>query len=212
MKITLNNLLLQLIQHAPELAKSFRPPISEKVLIDLELSINQRLPDDLRQMYLMHDGCDFEWGSGAIGLFGRHQWWPVKDLRERWHETWQCFDQSDPYGSDETEWAKLPLRPWTSAPPSWIPIGVIPSYASCTISIDMLPGPGGTVGQIVAESIHAMSQGIFANSLTDYFTSLMEGLKTGSLKAVTDPDTKDQYWGYASRARFLAPGDRNVFG
>jgi cell wall assembly regulator SMI1 len=76
----------------------------------------------------------------------------------------------------------------------------------------MLPGPSGKKGQIVVESIHAMAKGIFANSLSEYIASLIQGLQSGSLKVITDPDTQDQYWGYTSGNRFLAPGDRDVFG
>jgi cell wall assembly regulator SMI1 len=204
----------QLSIHAPALAATLRVGASESMLNTFEGEIGQRLPPDVRAAYQWHNGCDYEQSGNnrTIGLFGRHQWCPIEKVIELWDENNHNFDSNDPYFYDEDQWDNLPLRPWTSTPPSWIPIGLIPSYQSCTISIDMLPGPSGKVGQIVAESIHAMSKGIFANNIYDYFFSLAKGLRSGSIIVITNPDTQDQYWGYTSGNRFLAPGDRDVFG
>ena len=203
----------QLQIHAPELAASLQPGVSESALTAFEGRIGQRLPEDVREAYLRHDGCRYKDSYDRLGLFSTDQWLPLSEVSELWQHNWEWFDDSDPYFYEEAsgEWAQLPLRPWQRPPPQWVPIGRLLGEASM-IHIDLLPGPLGTVGQMVGQSYSSMSTGIFASSLGAYLLYLVEGLESGAIAVNVFPHTTVQFWDRIDGAEFRPPGCVSVFG
>ena len=203
----------QLQIHAPELAANLQPGVSESALTSFEGRIGQRLPDDVREAYLRHDGCRYTDAYDRLGLFGNRQWLPLGEVSEVWQSNREEFDDSDPYFYEEASghWAHLPVRPWQSPPPQWVSIGRVLGEPSM-IHIDLLPGPLGTVGQMVSQNYSSMSSSIFARSLGAYLLYLVEGLESGAIAVNVFPHTTVQFWDRIDGAEFRPPGCVSVFG
>ena len=203
----------QLEIHAPELATSLRPGVGEVALATFEEGIGQRLPDDLREAYLRHDGCDHMRRTGAIGLFGTYRWLPLGEVCADWQRSRGGFDESDPYFYDREDggWETLPIRPWQYPPPQWIPLGGCVGVPA-RLYIDMLPGPLGTAGQVVGQDVDSMSTFVFCSSLAEYLLYLLDGLERGIVGVISIPGTQEQDWVRNDKTPFIPPGCVGVFG
>ena len=200
----------QLEADAPELLDRLRPGISEPTLNAFEIEIGQPLPDDVRTAYLRHDGCKLT-SHDEVGMFGRFNWLSVDQIRETWLLSLENYDPSDPYFYEDDQWCDLPIRPWCSAPPAWIPVAKGIGFAGF-VYVDLLPGPTGRLGQLIGEDIHGMSKWVVATSLTEYITHLSSELECGRVHVFTNRDTQQQNWRCTDGRPFVAPGFAKVFG
>jgi cell wall assembly regulator SMI1 len=173
----------QLSQHVPDLLKRLRRGVSEATIVEFEFEIQQSLPKDLKVAYVRHDGCDYDDQISTIGLFGRQQWRPLAKLRQLWQFNTNSFDSENPYfyTEDDDQWKNLPIRPWTSAPNSWIPVGE--SGSPDDWYIDLCPGPAGESGQLIRDDVDGCAKFLIASSLNDYLMALEHGLANGCLRA-----------------------------
>lgn len=203
----------QLKIRAPELAASLRPGVSEFALTVFEEEIRQRLPDDVREAYLRHDGCDHKWDENAAGLFSDTQWLPLNEVREAWQWNSGGFDEADPYfyEVDDGGWEKLPVRPWQYPPPQWIPIGKRMGIA-CLLYVDMLPGPVGTASQLVCQDFSSVSTSVLCRGFAEYLQYLVTGLEIGDIQVDTVPHTQLRRWHRTDGSFFSPPGNASVFG
>jgi internalin A len=215
-----NELLWEKLEHqlslnVPKLQQRLRPPSSLEQIQLFESKTNLVLPDDLRNAYLRHDGCEFDGASqGHVGFFGDIEWLSLSDSLERQQSNWQFFNEDDPYfyGPDDGEWDNLPIRPWQGPPTYWVPVG---KCYHCAIDIyaDLMPGPTGRVGQLVIQNIHGMSTGVLADSWTSYVEWLINGLENRTLNMVTQPDSSIRRWGSTKGEEIAKPkGGACVFG
>ena len=200
----------QLALHVPSVAANLRPGVSESQWAAFEAEIGLTLPDDVREAYLRHDGSDHGERKFEIGLFSVEQWLPLGEVLERWRWKRDNFDSADPYHYDEEDWANLPLRPWTSPPPVWVPIARSLDEPNL-IYVDMLPGPLGVPGQLVGQSTSSMSTWVVSDSLSGYLEWLLLGLKRGEIVVGTVPHAEQQHFEFLDD-RYPGPrGGRSVW-
>jgi cell wall assembly regulator SMI1 len=215
----LQALLIQLdkdlLRQTPELASRLRPGASKLEVAAVESQLGLELPEAVRVAYEWHDGClSSAAPCDSIELFGGPwRWLTLGELQALWLDNCGAFDDSDPYfyGPEDDGWAQLPIRPWQTAPPQWIPIANLEGWAG-NLYVDLLPGPSGTKGQIVAENIHAMAKSVFAASLEAFFWQIGNGLRDRSVLAIRDLTDAHWEWRLASGAPLEIPGARRVFG
>jgi cell wall assembly regulator SMI1 len=198
MKEMLTALERRLEESAPDLAARLQPPASELQVKQVETWTGLSWPDELTALYRWHDG---DLAHHTLGLFGVFYWSSLKNLCEFWTAQADDFDEfgtRGPYSiDDEAQWADFSVRPWTFPPRSWLPIGGWPNLG-ITLFVDLLPGPKGCVGQLLAYDHHSVySCTRLADSLSTYLTDLEQGLATGQIVAAQDPET--QNWGWRTK-------------
>lgn len=201
----------QLRLHAADLAASLRPGAGESAIKAFEDVIERRLPDDVREAYLWHDGCDmnddFLKAQKALGIFGLHRWLPLIECQKHWQWNFDGFDGADPYACDDDNgaWRGWAIRPWLASPPSWIPLAERRNPTT-HLYCDLLPGPTGMVGQLVGEDVHGPKIWLEADGFRAYFVGLTEGLERGDIVVHHDPDIGTHSWAYRDNTTYVAHG------
>jgi internalin A len=198
MKDVLTALQARLEQVAPESVARLRLPASDGEVEEAEARTGLSWPEELKTLYRWHDG---EQSHRHVGVFGALSWWSLTQLVRDWESQVADFEElamGDPYDiDDEAQWAEFLIRPWRVPPPSWIPFGNW-TNRSVTISMDVLPGPSGQLGQLLVhdyDDFYSCTR--LANSLSTYLTDLEQGLATGQIVAAQDSET--QNWGWRTK-------------
>ena len=127
-----------------------RPPATEAALCALERAVGVRLPDEVRALYLAHDGIDnpehaSASSSGPSLLPWSQHWLPVHDVFRFW--TLDRYGEKPPeyFGYPDTETTDKVKAQNSSR--QWIPIGA--DNTGCCIHVDLDPGPAGRMGQLI---------------------------------------------------------------
>jgi cell wall assembly regulator SMI1 len=163
----------ELARQYPEVLPSFNPAATQAQIEELERITGQTLPQDLRESYLIHNGCFSPPHEEAFGITGKpfniddvypsilgsYRWCSLGDVLRMWQrdrELDTCYDESSyPYDYTEEEdpdsWENNAMRPWQHTPPQWLPIGL--QHHDNSIYVDMLPGKKGTIGQLIKNFI-----------------------------------------------------------
>lgn len=151
----------QLMQKAPELAASLRPPASEQQLKEAQAAFGLELPVDVWSAYRQHDGCERTDHFPALNrLFGTCRWMPLDEALSLWR---RCVANHEQAGA---------------TPPQWFPIAEGGDQG--TIFIDMAPRSDGQHGQVVSYAPEA-GLGYVAASLSEYLIQLRLGLESAYL-------------------------------
>jgi cell wall assembly regulator SMI1 len=176
-----------LAQVAPKMRSSLRPPASEAQVQAVEAKLNVRLPQDLREAYLCHNGQDKSALAGSI-IGALDHWVSLDELVISWQQTneineslkaqWAADDFSDEPDEtiDDSTWL---VRPdWWH--PGWLPIAQgITDAAWC---VDMAPGKAGVVGQILAwDSVDSASNELVASSFAALLSRIFSLVKSGQV-------------------------------
>lgn len=177
----------QLKLHSPELHARLRPGVSPKAITNAEASIGLSLPEDLRQLYLWHDGCvdgTEDWGDLGPPLFEPFcHWCSLQFMVELWHRDKENFaDMLDPspyfYLDEDGSWSELDIRPWVAPPPQWLCVGY--SGTRSRAYVDLLPGPKGVAGQLIYSDGEG-SRHVLAPSCSAYLSALAQGMRSGKI-------------------------------
>jgi cell wall assembly regulator SMI1 len=145
------------------------------------------LPADVRDSYLLHDGCQgvggINEGDGAL-LFCGYRWATLNEALDLWRYFCDIvpYDELEDSAYDFTEvedpggWTACEVRPWNHFPRCWFPIGRLGDDHSGAWFIDMLPGPKGSSGQLIYKSM-GMSSLVVTSSLAVYLNALADSLE-----------------------------------
>lgn len=202
----------------PSLFASLNPPATVDQLDAFEKTTRLNLPTDVRDSYLLHDGCT---GVGGYGegdgplLFCGYRWATLSEARERWQEYYDVdpYDELDDSAYSYTEaelpdcWAADKVRPWNMVfSPRWFPIGRRGNDSHGGWFIDLLPGPKGHHGQLIEKLTGATSL-VVTSSFADYLVALADSLERGEIEHLKgDNDWSTSMWRYkASGKGFLSP-------
>ncbi|KAI1794549.1 hypothetical protein LXA43DRAFT_995531 [Ganoderma leucocontextum] len=149
---TWNRLRLWLEHEYPELGDTLNYGILPQDLAQLEMAFGFSLPQPVRESYLCVDGQEPESSAGCSeGLFFGLTLLPLEDVLEEWR-FWREVDDDPATG------ANAGLREMMDSIPSgwvrreyscrgWIPL--VADKAGNYLGIDMNPGEGGAVGQVI---------------------------------------------------------------
>ncbi|TFK91244.1 hypothetical protein K466DRAFT_542085 [Polyporus arcularius HHB13444] len=149
---TWNRLRQWLEREYPELGDTLNYGILPQDLAQIEMAFGFSLPQPVRESYLCVDGQEPESSAGCSeGLFFGLTLLPLEDVMEEWR-FWREVDD------DPTTGANAALRELMDSIPAgwvrkeyscrgWIPL--IADKAGNYLGIDMNPGEGGAVGQVI---------------------------------------------------------------
>lgn len=150
--LTWNRLRAWLASEYPELGDTLNYGILPQDLQQIEMAFGFALPQSIRDSYLCADGQEAESAAGCSeGLFFGLTLLPLEDVLEEWR-FWREVDE-DPntganprlrelMGSIPPGWVK---KEYSSR--GWIPLAA--DKAGNYLGVDMNPGEGGSVGQVI---------------------------------------------------------------
>lgn len=118
---------------------ALRPGAPEAEIVALETQIGRRLPDDLRESFLIHDGQDMpsvRWFDGERRLH------PLASIAEQW--TFDADNSSDAEGPAED-----PRAMFTLMHRDRLPLIGVRFWDADNVYCDFLPGPDGRDGQLL---------------------------------------------------------------
>jgi cell wall assembly regulator SMI1 len=174
-----------LLAHAPQLLATLEPPASEAQIDDAEAAMGVRLPDEVRQAYLRHDGTLHGDLGEPSSLFVPFNWWAcLDDMVDNWRMMVRVSnglrtedDPGDLFPTQKPRWDDLKIRPvWWNE--KWIPIGL--SGTMTTAYIDLDPAPKGTLGQLILDGGMQEARWI-AEGLNHYLELLIDRVERGLL-------------------------------
>jgi len=162
-------------KEAPSLLETLNPPASEEKLFEFKMSMPFELPEELIELYRIHEGVSFpSIASFAYGL-------SFYDLERLTYN--QAFYQKASSGVDpefcdigiKKEWLNSPLR---------VPLG--DDGSRCTICVDLDPSEEGVIGQIVLFDGDFLVALKLANSISEMYYEFANDLENG--RYFLDPD------------------------
>jgi cell wall assembly regulator SMI1 len=151
--------------------------------------VGVEFPDELRDAYLLHDGCNafLEFNTGLY-FFVPYGWWCSLDsVVKAWESNCRVIDSLEASGDGdfyvpEESWGDLKVRPeWRSK--KWIPIGLT-GTSSCML-IDMNPGPKGVKGQLLKDFGDGEAQ-VVASSFNDYLSIFIKSIENNLISYLPD--------------------------
>src|SRR5262249_45627921 len=148
-------------EHFPEVLADLRPGLSEADLARCEEALGQRLPNDVRDSYRIHDGQEGSriprpapsgegFGDFPGVIFGL-QLLPLQDTVKDWSFWAQLADEeanadADSGLSERSTSFPLGAVRCQNANRGWMPLHA--SDGNC-LGIDLAPGPNGLAGQVI---------------------------------------------------------------
>lgn len=159
--------------HAPEIKKALKKRAAEATLAAFEKTIGESLPDDLRQLYLVHDGQK----ADADGLFPEEfanldapfALLSIKEATAAWTEWKELLDggefkkqKSQPDAGIRADW-------WN---PKWIPFAT--DGGGDLLCVDLAPAKGGKKGQVILHQHASNDRNLLAPSVLSLLHMLAE--------------------------------------
>ena len=174
-----------------------QPPATQAALVQLEQQVGVRLPDDVRNLYLAHNGERDIWyrtpgkAPSPPTLPCLHTWLPLEQALQTWNMHREVEETPDYFGFPDTEPTDQVKAQNYS--PKWIPIGA--DNTGCCIHVDLDPGPAGRMGQLIYydRDTGIDRDEVVASSLTAYLQQLIHCLEQNLLVV-----TQDQWWARAT--------------
>jgi cell wall assembly regulator SMI1 len=159
----------------PEVIEDLRPPATSDEIRTVERILGVDLPDDVRALYLVHDG---QWHDTTGVLFGMPLL-PIHEVIAHWR-SW--IDNIDPGTNEEAS------ESCTSDPDGaiqclytcrrWIPLSH--DHSGNHLGIDLAPGPRGESGQVINFGRDEYDKYVLAGSLDDFLSKLADLLDGGN--------------------------------
>ena len=152
LSLTWNRLRAWLSKEYPELGDTLNFGILPQDLAQIEMAFGFQLPQPLRESYLCTDGQEPESSTGCSeGLFFGLTFLPLENVLEEW-TFWREVDEDPNTGANERLRSLM-----SSIPPGWVRheyssrgwIPLVADKAGNYLGVDMSPGEGGAVGQVI---------------------------------------------------------------
>src|SRR4051794_14346760 len=197
-------------EHLPIVKLSLRPGISKRDLAKFEKIVGQRLPDDVRESWMIHDGQrpvpylhdhpDFNvedyddllgkgvvFGSEVLPLLDEKDCLASRPALGHWRfwaemvgasERGEDDGMLDEFGRESTSSPDGAIRR-LHACRAWIPL--VEMNDSNYIGIDLEPGPGGVVGQVINFGRDQERKYVLARSWAHFLGDVADELEAGNL-------------------------------
>ncbi|KAI0950455.1 hypothetical protein AcW1_005839 [Taiwanofungus camphoratus] len=193
----------------PELGDTLNYGILPQDLAQVEMSLGFALPAAIRESYLCVDGQEAESSAGCSeGLFFGLTLLPLEDVLEEWR-FWREVDDDPQTGANSQLRELMQSIPagWVKKEYSsrgWIPL--VTDKAGNYLGVDMTPGEGGAVGQIIVfgrdfDTKVVMWRGDGEGGWAKWLASFVEELESGEgfeLGSTNDSDGSEDSVGYES--------------
>ncbi|MGL3199273.1 MULTISPECIES: SMI1/KNR4 family protein [Curtobacterium] len=163
------------------------PPASEADITATEAHLGQRLPEDVRALYRLHDGQHQytpQEPRFAAGLFAGLAMLPLADVAVQWDQ-WDGYEQQEEMDEFASSTPEGFVQPKYSAR-GWIPL--THDGSGNHIGVDLDPGPAGTVGQVIMFGADDDEHQVLAPSLTSYLEQVADLIASGDITPTGEPD------------------------
>jgi cell wall assembly regulator SMI1 len=172
-----------------------RPPATEDEVLAVEDEFGMRLPEDLRELYLLHDGQDQL--TMTARLFCSEPFAPLARAIEVWRA------QSDFWGlveghEDLSGWEGMNVDPELRRVPAdirWFPFGVDANEDKQALWVDLNPVPGRPAGQVILEGPWAHPAQYVGPSVVDVLETYAAHIHRG-LVGITPFGITMHPWGF----------------
>lgn len=168
---------------APDLVAQMPDGASAVAIAALEARLGLALPDEVRELYALHDGSGGaeilpQWNYGRVNGVSLLPLNRVVSEREIWIE---LLDGGDFEGSEATPDGPIKQDWWNRR---WVP--VTSNGGGDHLCIDLDPAPGGTVGQVIDFSHESGPKSVVASGLRAFLAAYADDLESGRLRFDTD--------------------------
>ncbi len=179
MKETLEKLKAQVESIIPGSLALLGDPAKAEELARLEKKFNQAFPEDVRMLYLTHNG-----EKGYYGMFLGLQLSTLAELEEEW-DTWSSMPEkvNEQMPSSSTPTSHIKKMHYNK---KWIPI--CKDFGGNNIGIDMDPDSEGTVGQVINFGAEETDKYVIAKSLEDFLKFISTSIEQGNYYTVEHED------------------------
>jgi cell wall assembly regulator SMI1 len=167
-----------LSRSAPHAWQMLRPGASEGEIQQAETTMDITLPKDFKASCHLHNG------GYVIDLVTEMTILPLKDIVDEWQMfkeledvgTWSDADIPYYFQEDRLGWQTGPIQPvwWHQR---WIPIGRDRAGNNCCL--DLVPAPGGSVGQVIDRDHEAGPSRVLASRFLDLLSTFAQDLEAG---------------------------------
>lgn len=162
-------------RNAPEMLDELQGPATQVELEELEKRLQRTLPEDFKQSLLIHNGEDDGWPAR---VFEHGAYLPVPGIYAQWkHLNFVAGEQE--YVADDDEPVDQRIKP-AFFREDWIPITDM--NGDVIHAIDLDPGEGGVVGQIIHLDWEADVCEVVADSFTDFLEQYVQALEAGKIR------------------------------
>lgn len=167
-----------LSQHAPHAWQILRSGASEEEIHQAEALMNITLPEDFKTSCRLHNG------GYVIDLVTEMTMLSLEEIVEDWQMfkeledlgTWSDADVPYYFQEDGLGWQTGPIQPvWWHQ--HWIPIGRDRAGNHCCL--DLIPAPGGSVGQVIDRDHEAGPSRVLASCFFDILSMFAQDLENG---------------------------------
>jgi cell wall assembly regulator SMI1 len=172
-----------------------RPPATEAQILAVESEFGMRLPDSLRELYLLHDGQDQL--TMTAPLFSSEPLAPLSRAIAVWR------DQRDEWGltaghADLVGWEEMNADPELRAVPAdirWFPFGVFTFEYKQGLWVDLNPIPGQPSGQVMLQGPWAHPPQYVGPSVVDVLETYASHIERGHI-GLTPFGFATSSWGF----------------
>lgn len=209
-----------LFNEYPELGDTLNYGILPQDLANIEMQFGFALPQAVRESYLIVDGQEPESSTGCSeGLFFGLVLLPLEEVLEEWR-FWREVDD-DPNSGGHSQLRQV----MQSIPPNWIRkeysqrgwIPLITDKAGNYVGVDLNPGDGGSVGQVIVfgrdfDTKVVLWRGDGQGGWAKWLASFVEDLENGDgfeLGGQNDTEGSEDDLGYDSYFGGRGTGDGN---
>lgn len=151
----------------PDILEDLNPPASDYEINELEKKINNKLPSDFIEFLKIHNGQK----GLSNGLFNDLEFLSTDRIFEEW-TIWKELKDNNELSENEADTEKGVQNVWWS--PQWIPFTY--NGAGDNMCLDLAPGIGGHLGQVIAMWHDDSKRIIEANSFTAWLSSFINTL------------------------------------
>ena len=161
-------------RYAPEVLANLNPGATDEQIAEAEAHLGVTFPDDLRELYRLHDGQKN--GLGGASPFDVEEWLPLHDVVDGW-DSWEELRKAGTFDGWETETGDEVSKVWWH--PCWIPFAYF--GAGGEYCVDMSPAEAGTVGQIIITWRNDAMRYIDTPSLAAWLGRIADDMESGEL-------------------------------
>ncbi|MRG48655.1 hypothetical protein GFS24_26305 [Chitinophaga sp. SYP-B3965] len=181
---TLDTIKDLLANEYPELNASLNPPATEADISRLETTTGLTLPDELKQLYRLHNG-----ESGNAGLFFGLPFISIEEALAEW-KVWESLASST--ASMDSNIISVPANHIKEQYINTRYIPISKDYGGNNIGIDLDPGPDGVSGQVINFGRDEDTRFVIASSLAGFMDFILHHVKNGNYRFEINGDEEDE--------------------
>lgn len=169
---TLTAIKTLLANEYPELNASLNPPATEADISRLETTTGLTLPDELKQLYRLHNG-----ESGDAGLFFGLPFISIEEALSEW-KVWESL--ADSTATLDSSIISVPSNHIKEQYVNTRYLPISKDYGGNNIGIDLDPGPDGISGQVINFGRDEDTRHVIASSLGGFLEFILHHVKNNN--------------------------------